>query len=73
MSIDEILFFHLEDFCPEIHAKRLQAVMDVATAVQRSQRLSLSAIGRHLRSDIELKHRIKKVDRLVGNNIYIQN
>ena len=67
MSIDELLFFHLEDFCPEIHAKRLQAVMDVATAIQQSQQLSISAIGRYLKSDTQLKHRIKKVDRLVGN------
>jgi hypothetical protein len=67
MTINELLFFHLEEFCPEIHAKRLQAVMDVATGVQHSQQLSIAAIGRHLQSDTKLKHRIKKVDRLLGN------
>lgn len=68
MSINELLFLHLEEFCPEIHAKRLQAIMDVATGVQHSQQLSIAAIGRHLKSDTKLKHRIKKVDRLLGNN-----
>ena len=41
--------------------------MDVATGVQHSQQLSITAIGRHLKSDAQLKHRIKKVDRLLGN------
>lgn len=67
MSINELLYADLGTHCPEIHAKRLQAVMDVATGLQRSQRLSISEIGRNLLSDSEVKHRIKKVDRLVGN------
>lgn len=68
MTINELLFFHLEEVCPEIHVKRLQAVMDVATGVQRSQQLSIAGIGRHLQSDAQIKHRIKKVDRLLGNS-----
>jgi hypothetical protein len=68
MSINELLFLHLDEVCPEIHTKRLQAVMDVATGVQHSKRFSIAAIGRHLKSDAKLKHRIKKVDRLLGNN-----
>lgn len=67
MLVNDLLFLHLEDFCPEIHTKRLQAVMDVATGIQHSQRLSIAAIGRHLKSEAQLKHRIKKVDRLLGN------
>ena len=67
MSIDEVLYSHLQGHCPEIHAKRLQAVMDVATGLQHSRQLSISAIGRNLVSESEVKHRIKKVDRLVGN------
>ena len=67
MLLNGILHAHLESHCPEIHTSRLQAVMDVATGLQHSKQLSISAIGRHLQSDSELKHRIKKVDRLVGN------
>lgn len=67
MSLNGIVQAHLEIHCPEIHVTRLQAVMDVATGIQSSQELSITAIGRHLESDAKLKHRIKKVDRLLGN------
>ena len=67
MSINELLHSHLSEYCPGIHAKRLQAVMDVAIGLQHSQELSISAIGRYLQSDIRVKHRIKRVDRLLGN------
>lgn len=68
MSLNGILQAHLEIHCPEIHITRLQAVMDVATGIQHSKELSITAIGRHLESNAKLKHRIKKVDRLLGNN-----
>lgn len=67
MSLNGILQSHLEIHCPEIHITRLQAVMDVASGIQSSQELSITAIGRHLESESKLKHRIKKVDRLLGN------
>lgn len=67
MLLNGILQTHLETHCPEIHVIRLQAVMDVATAIQMSQKLSITSIGRRLESDAKLKHRIKKVDRLLGN------
>ena len=71
MSLNGILQNHLEIYCPEIHITRLQAVMDVATGIQHSQELSITAIGRHLEGEVKLKHRIKKVDRLLGNkNLY---
>lgn len=58
---------YLESACPEIHSKRLQSVMDVATALQHSKKLSLTSIARSLDNDTEIKHRVKKVDRLLGN------
>src|SRR5579871_934894 len=67
MSINALLHAHLEENCPDIHATRLQAVMDVATGLQRSRHFSISAIGKCLQSDARPKHRIKKVDRLLGN------
>ena len=67
MSVNAILQEHLSVSCPYIHSTRLQAIMDVATGLQKSQNLSLTAIGRQLDSDISIKHRIKKVDRLLSN------
>jgi hypothetical protein len=42
--------------------------MDVATGLQYSQKLSMAAIARHLEGETATKHKIKKVDRLLGNN-----
>ncbi len=67
MLANELLYDHLEAYCPEIHENRLQAVLDVATGLQNSQNLSITEMGRNLQSGTEIKHRIKKVDRLVGN------
>lgn len=67
MSINDLLCEELMELCPDIHVSRLQALMDVATGLQHCKRFSISDIGRHLQSDAELKHRIKKVDRLLAN------
>ena len=67
MSSDDLLFEHLSVSCPHIHKTRLQAVLDVATGLKKSSNLSLTAIGRELSSDIAIKHRVKKVDRLLSN------
>ncbi|TAK73187.1 MAG: hypothetical protein EPO11_08795 [Gammaproteobacteria bacterium] len=67
MPINTLLYAELMNLCPEIHVTRLQALMDVATGLQHSKRFTIFDIGRHLQSGAELKHRIKKVDRLFGN------
>lgn len=67
MSVETLLKEHLSISCPHIHSTRLQAVIDVATGLQKSQNLSLTAIGRQIASDTAIKHRIKKVDRLLSN------
>lgn len=41
--------------------------MDVASGLRNSQNLSLSELGRNLPGDAKLKNKIKKVDRLEGN------
>jgi hypothetical protein len=57
----------LKQECPYIHNSRLQALMDVACALQKSKKMSLSEIGRNLAGESKIKHKIKKVDRLEGN------
>lgn len=46
---------------------RLQAIMKVAYVLQKSQNLSLTAIGMKINGDIDVKHKIKTVDRLENN------
>lgn len=60
MTAITILHQHLSEYCPEIHSSRLQSVMDVATALQSSENLSLTAIGRHLENETHIKYKIKK-------------
>lgn len=68
MESINLLHTHLMEECPFIHGKRLQAVMDVACSLQKKQNLSLTALGKGLSGGVALKHKIKKVDRLEGNN-----
>lgn len=67
MQTIDLLHTHLMEECPFIHGKRLQAVMDAACSLQKKQNLSLTAIGKGLSGDSSLKHKIKKIDRLEGN------
>lgn len=67
MAVDELLKEHLSISCPHIHSARLQAVVDVTTGLQKSRNLSLTAIGRELSDNTSIKHRVKKVDRLLSN------
>lgn len=67
MLVNKLLQNALELSCPSIHDARLSAVLDVAQALQKSKNLSLSAMGRALPGNSDIKHKVKKVDRLEGN------
>src|ERR1700733_5328774 len=51
----------------QFHAARVAALLQVVDAVGNAGRLSLTALGRALRPTTTPKHRIKRVDRLLGN------
>lgn len=68
MFAEKLLFTALVEGCPFIHENRLNAVLDVSMALKDSQNLSLSQIGRSLKGKSDIKHKIKKVDRLEGNS-----
>lgn len=67
MFAEKLLFNALVEGCPFIHKNRINAVLDVSMALRDSQNLSLSQIGRSLRGPSDIKHKIKKVDRIEGN------
>mgnify|MGYP006094546907 CR=1 FL=1 len=67
MFAEKLLFNALVEGCPYIHEHRINAVLDVSMALRDSQNLSLTAIGRALTGPSDIKHKIKKVDRLEGN------
>lgn len=67
MTPSNLLHTYLAEDCPDIHAVRLKSVMEVASALQKGQNLSMAAIGRNISAPINVKNKIKKVDRLEGN------
>ena len=67
MRADRILRKLLAPCLAFLHAAQLNLLIVVAEALFRSSRLSLTALGRALRSNAHAKHRIKRVDRFLGN------
>ena len=53
---------------PEIHAKRLSSLLAAVEAVVSGSRLTLSDMGRGLSGPVAVKHNIKRIDRLLGND-----
>ncbi|BBP59726.1 hypothetical protein PHLH4_33160 [Pseudomonas sp. St316] len=64
-----IQFLHtaLAQALPNIHARRLTALMCCVSALLQGQCLTLTSLGRFLPGRAYPKHAIKRVDRLLGN------
>lgn len=67
MHAERIVARILRPCLTEIHAKRAAALTRTIAAVLRGGTVTLSAMALHLRHGIALKHRLKSVDRLLGN------
>ena len=63
----KVLHKKLRLACPFIHQKRLTILLLATHALLIGQRLSLTQLGRGLFSGALTKHKIKRVDRLLGN------
>lgn len=50
-----------------LHAKQSASILAAVTAVLRGGRLSLSQLARSLESTVAMRHRIKRMDRLLGS------
>lgn len=57
----------LEKALPSMHQRRLRALMAGVEGLLRGHQLWLSGLGRHLPGTVKEKHKIKRVDRLLGN------
>jgi len=67
MPVVTMLQRSLRTACGTIHATRLRVLWAAVDAVTRGGRLTLTGIGRTLRSQTTVKHTIKRVDRLLSN------
>ena len=63
----QILQQTLEDQCPNIHKKRLRSLILATKSVLNGSDLTLTKLGRKLETKTTVKHAIKRVDRLLGN------
>lgn len=70
MHVAKVLHKQLEKTA-SIHKKRLASLFDVVETAMQTQYVTLTGLGRRLASSIKIKHKIKKVDRLLGNK-YLQ-
>lgn len=52
---------------PSVHSKRLAAITAVVASALSGGRLTLSALARGLDGPCAVRHRVKRVDRLLGN------
>lgn len=67
MRAVEVLQKLLRRSIPSMHRRRLASLTAVMGSALHGGRLTLSALGRHLDSTGAVRHRIKRVDRLLGN------
>ena len=67
MQATRYVFSHLAKACQSVHRKRLQVLMAAVDALARGRRLTLTGLGRSLDSKAKVKHNIKRMDRLLGN------
>ncbi|MDR3427739.1 IS4 family transposase [Silvimonas sp.] len=57
----------LRRYIPTLHEKRLSVLIAAVGSCLRKRRLSLSELARGLESATTVRHRIKRIDRLLGN------
>ena len=67
MHAVKLLHNNLKTSCPTIHSKRLNILIKATQTLSENQRLSITELGRDLKSSAYTKHNIKRIDRLVGN------
>ena len=67
MSIIQTLHSFLKLSLPSIHEMRLKALMAAVEAGLSGASISITTLGRALSGQAFIKHKIKRMDRLVGN------
>lgn len=67
MQAEQVLHNVLQHTCPEMHRTRRQALAATVMAALHGQCLTVTSVGRAIRSDAKEKHCIKRADRLLSN------
>ena len=67
MSIINTLHTLLKQSLPNLHAARLNAIVAAVGAGLTGAAVSITALGRAVSGETFIKHKIKRLDRLIGN------
>ncbi len=67
MQATRYVFRRLATACQSMHCKRLGCLLVAVESLARGRRLTLTGLGRSLKSKAKVKHNIKRMDRLLGN------
>lgn len=67
MQATRYVFKRLAKACQSIHSKRLRLLQVAVESLAEGRRLTLTGLGRSLKSKAKVKHNIKRMDRLLGN------
>lgn len=62
-----VLHKHLQEAIPSLHGTRLKALMAAVSSVLCGAQVSITSLGRNLPNAAFIKHKIKRMDRLIGN------
>ena len=68
MPARSLCFKFFRDALSSLHLYRRNALLDATSAVIHGASLTLTSIGRHLCGHAHVKHKIKRIDRLLGNS-----
>ena len=67
MHAQRLLHNYFKKSCAQVHKKRLASLMRVSKSLLSRGKLTLTSLGRHLSGSSAVKHKIKLIDRLLGN------
>src|SRR5690349_4001903 len=68
MQVTKLLHKFVSKSLPEVHKTRLNSLLCAVSSLLNQGKLTLTALGRNMGGDALVKHKIKRVDRLLGND-----
>ncbi len=68
MQVDKFLHKFIDKALPDVHKYRRQSLMCSVDSLLGRSKLTLTDLARNMRGNALVKHKIKRVDRLLGNN-----
>jgi len=67
MHATQVLDTYLKKHCQGIHKARMKTLLTATIALMTGKKLSVTGLGRAMRTEAKTKHNIKRADRLAGS------